>query len=237
MSPGFEQLPAVASDLKELASRAGIPRPFVLGGHGLGAIYARDYQRRYPQDVAGLILVDPMPEEDAEAAMFGKTVSLIDMADHDLAAWPVRPYARSRTSPPPQMPAAGRSAIGAPFDRLSRPAQAARVWAMDHLFGELNSLSAAQALAVMESERANFFEIYNSRHASELTIPVEVLTRAKDSTPEVSRMQNEIARISVNTRHETVEGSGTHIEVEQPRQVAAAIAHILKVVRERPAGD
>src|SRR5579863_7075276 len=119
MSPHFEELDATAEDMRALLRRVGIPPPWILAGHAMGALYARDYLRRFPDDVVGLVLVDPMPEEDLQVKMFGNTVSLIDMADHDLVAWPVRPFAPSRTSPAPERPSPERG-LAPPFDRLPR---------------------------------------------------------------------------------------------------------------------
>jgi len=81
-----------------------------------------------------------MPEEDVQVVMFGRTVSLIDMADHDLIAWPVRPNAPSRTTPPPQRPLS-ETRIGPPFRKLPASLHATRTWALDRLFGEFDGLS------------------------------------------------------------------------------------------------
>jgi pimeloyl-ACP methyl ester carboxylesterase len=228
MASGFEQLPAVADDMRVLLRKAGVKPPWILAGHGMGAIYARDYQRRFPGDVAGLILIDPMPEEDVQVTMFGNTVSLIDMADHDLASWPVRPYGPSRTSPPPRGPVSGER-MAAPFDRLPHQWQVARAWALQRLFKALDGLSAAQAHAIMESERAGFIELYDARHAGPLDLPVVVLSRGRGSTPAISQMQDEIARISRRSRHRIVESSGSQIQIEQPQLVAWALAELAKL--------
>jgi len=38
--------------------RAGMPPPYVLVGHSLGGIYVQVFARMYPEDVAGMVLVD-----------------------------------------------------------------------------------------------------------------------------------------------------------------------------------
>ncbi len=48
----------LASLLHELLAREGVQPPFVLVGHSLGGYYVRRYERAYPRDVAGLVLVD-----------------------------------------------------------------------------------------------------------------------------------------------------------------------------------
>jgi pimeloyl-ACP methyl ester carboxylesterase len=232
-SPAFEQFPAAAADLRELMRSAGIRPPWILAGHALGALYARDFQRRFPQDVAGLVLVDPTPEEDTQVVMFGNAVSLIDMADHDLKAWPVRPFAPSLTSPPPRRPAAG-GGPEAPFDRLPQPLREARRWALGRLLDELDGLGEQQAWQVMESQRVAFTALYNARHnpaTSPLRLPTVALSRGRDTTPKIAAMQEELGRLSAGEIHTVVPGSGPEIQIERPDAVASAIVQVVRAVR------
>ena len=52
-----------ADDLAAVMRTTGEPGPWVLVAHSLGGIYARLFQRRYPELVAGLVLVDSSHEE------------------------------------------------------------------------------------------------------------------------------------------------------------------------------
>jgi pimeloyl-ACP methyl ester carboxylesterase len=38
-------------------TNAGVPPPYILVGHSIGGIYARQFARDYPSDVAGLVFV------------------------------------------------------------------------------------------------------------------------------------------------------------------------------------
>jgi pimeloyl-ACP methyl ester carboxylesterase len=49
-------------DLHALLHAAGVPGPYVLAGHSLGGLYARLYASTYPDEVAGLGLVDAISE-------------------------------------------------------------------------------------------------------------------------------------------------------------------------------
>ena len=69
----------------------------MLVGHSLGGLYVRLYAGRYPDEVAGLVLVDPSHEDQEErtreligpelwAAMQAQTAALVDPEGFDLAA-------------------------------------------------------------------------------------------------------------------------------------------------------
>lgn len=54
---------AVATDLHNLLDRAQVPGPFRLVGHSSGAQYVRIFAGRYPEQVAGMVLLDGQPAE------------------------------------------------------------------------------------------------------------------------------------------------------------------------------
>ncbi|RCW70457.1 alpha/beta fold hydrolase [Pseudorhodoferax soli] len=49
----------IAEEQHALLRQAGLRPPYVLVGHSLGGLYQYVYARMYPQDVAGLVLLDP----------------------------------------------------------------------------------------------------------------------------------------------------------------------------------
>ncbi|HET7091946.1 MAG TPA: alpha/beta hydrolase, partial [Thermomicrobiales bacterium] len=53
---------AIVAELHDLVRAAGIPTPFVLAAHSLGGLFARLYASDFPDDVAGMVLVDAWPE-------------------------------------------------------------------------------------------------------------------------------------------------------------------------------
>jgi len=57
----------VATDLHILLDRARISGPFVLVGHSSGALYVRIFAGRYPEQVAGMVLLDGQPPEAFES--------------------------------------------------------------------------------------------------------------------------------------------------------------------------
>jgi pimeloyl-ACP methyl ester carboxylesterase len=48
----------IATDLYTLLHRAHVPGPYVLAGHSFGGLYVRIFAARYPNEVAGLVLID-----------------------------------------------------------------------------------------------------------------------------------------------------------------------------------
>jgi pimeloyl-ACP methyl ester carboxylesterase len=52
----------VVGELHALLQAAGIPGPYVLAGHSMGGLVVRLFASKYPDEVAGLVLVDPYSE-------------------------------------------------------------------------------------------------------------------------------------------------------------------------------
>jgi pimeloyl-ACP methyl ester carboxylesterase len=54
---------ALATDLHTLLERAGVSGPYVLVGHSSGGAYVRVFADRYPDEVAGMVLLDSQPAD------------------------------------------------------------------------------------------------------------------------------------------------------------------------------
>jgi pimeloyl-ACP methyl ester carboxylesterase len=74
----------ITSDLHEILSRAGVPRPYVLVGASIGGEYARIYTSRYPHDVAGLVLVDSSHPDQQEPPFMLSAFNLMSPAKRRL---------------------------------------------------------------------------------------------------------------------------------------------------------
>ncbi len=57
---------AVAEELRALLRTAEVPAPYVLVGHSLGGAYVRRYAQLFPDEVAGLLFLDPAHEGYAD---------------------------------------------------------------------------------------------------------------------------------------------------------------------------
>ena len=85
----------VAGQLRTLLDRAGVPVPRVLVGHSIGAMIAEACVARWPDEVAGLVLVDPTDillfldvgkpnpaDSDVGGIRFDMPASLTELAAH-----------------------------------------------------------------------------------------------------------------------------------------------------------
>lgn len=54
----------ISAELHTMLETAGIKPPYILVGHSFGGLVMRRYATRYPEDVAGVVLVDPMRCEE-----------------------------------------------------------------------------------------------------------------------------------------------------------------------------
>ena len=69
---------AVAADLHTLLERAGESGPYVLVGHSAGGTYVMTYAAQYPDDVAGMVLLDSMsPYQFTELPDFAAEYSMM----------------------------------------------------------------------------------------------------------------------------------------------------------------
>lgn len=60
---------AVVKDLQALLQSANIQGPYILVGHSFGALFSRLFAAAVPDQVVGVILVDPVPEDWWERAL------------------------------------------------------------------------------------------------------------------------------------------------------------------------
>ncbi len=81
--PGVRDAVHIADQLHALLTAAGIATPIVLEGHSAGGLYARAYASKFPEDVAGLVLVDATSPTPAPQPPF--SIALDQHSDAEFA--------------------------------------------------------------------------------------------------------------------------------------------------------
>ena len=81
--PEFDTVEQAMDDLHLLLRTAKIAPPYILVGHSIGGLYVRAFQRRYPGEVKGMVLVDATPEDDFKYMVGGVDKAGLEMTYQD----------------------------------------------------------------------------------------------------------------------------------------------------------
>jgi len=68
---GPQDAARIAADLHTLLDRAEVPGPYVLAGHSFGGLYVQTFAAKYPDQVAGLVLLDSTAPKSGPALPTG----------------------------------------------------------------------------------------------------------------------------------------------------------------------
>lgn len=237
---------AIAEDMHALIAAAGLQRPLVLVGHSLGGFNVKLYAALYPEDVAGLVLVDPSEERDWERTrepmieLFGaRAVLRAELLDRSFFAGlmaryehcraaagtgPLDPasliYRRCSDPVRPQLgPSIARERLRIQATPAYQEAQAREV--IDSVYGDSGAHSVYQRLFRPGTLGARPL-IVLTHGLHDPNDPLEALGQAQ-----VTLMHRESARLSTRGAQRTVEDSGHNIPVERPGAVTGAILEVL----------
>jgi pimeloyl-ACP methyl ester carboxylesterase len=70
----------IARELRALLKAEEIPPPFILVGYGVGGLYMRVFAHMYPNDIAGLVFIDPGTEDSYDRVEAGKSAPKFEKA-------------------------------------------------------------------------------------------------------------------------------------------------------------
>lgn len=215
--PVDDDVDQTVDDLHLLLRRGHIKTPAIFVCQSLGCIFIRAYQRRFPEQIAGLIFVDGTHDEGITLILHGerKAISLIS---RDELPGAYDEYKRS-------LPALTvDSGSVPPFDHLSENDRSIRLWAFTKMVRDMGWLP--DSVATAESWRKEFTALRVQRLAEPHplhNLPLIVLERSKDPDPVWHRQQEELASLSSVGRLIQVKGSGHMIHLENPNALAQAI--------------
>jgi pimeloyl-ACP methyl ester carboxylesterase len=71
---GIQDGPAIARDLHTLLAESGNPGPYILAGHSAGGVYVRFFVDAFPDEVAGIVLLDAMTPHPGPSRSRGQSV-------------------------------------------------------------------------------------------------------------------------------------------------------------------
>lgn len=219
---GIEQ---IVDDLNLLLRTARIEPPYILVGASLGCIYARSYQRRFPERVAGMVFVDGTHDEGIVLPVKGKATPLGNLKAGELEA----AFAEYRRVAP--KPKAG-PADEFPLSRLPEEARRARHWALEKIIAEVGLLP--DSLVVAESWRQEMGALQRQRLSAAHplgALPLAVLERSEDADEARRARQRELAGLSSAGRLTQAEKSGHMIHLYRPDVVIEAIEGVLAACR------
>ena len=202
----------IATDLHTLLERGDVPGPYVLAGHSFGGLYVLTFAARYPDDVAGMVLVDST--EPGSAARPGSSPG--DEGSSDIM---------SRASA--LLSSSARLGLGrllANLDFGGLPPQArnesrANAVTVSHLQSTINEYIEASASRDQAASLSDFGDK-----------PLVVLTAGSGSNPAWMEAQDDLATLSTNSAHRVIDGA-THSDLILEEDAAAATSQaILDVI-------
>jgi pimeloyl-ACP methyl ester carboxylesterase len=203
----------IVTDLHTLLQRGNVPGPYVLAGHSFGGLYVLTFAARYPDQVAGMVLVDstaPASAAKPRAAAAGAAGS------YDLIA---RVSALVSTT--------GRLGLGRLYAQSSfgslPPRSRDEVRASTATAGNLRSTIDEFVQASASVDQAAALRDFADK-------PLGVLTAGSGHDAAWSTAQNHLATLSTNSVHRVIDGA-THEALIADKQYAAATTQaILDVV-------
>ncbi|WP_222433447.1 alpha/beta fold hydrolase [Arthrobacter sp. UKPF54-2] len=209
----------IAIDLHTLLHRGNVPGPYVLAGHSFGGLYALTFAARYPDEVAGMVLVDSTAP--AVAANPGATPAAAGSYD-SLGRLSALISALARL---------GLTRLYAPLEAGSLPPEYRdEVRASIAAPGTLRSTidEYIQANSSME-EAASLHDFGNK--------PLLVLTAGIGSDSKHLASQNELAGLSANSAHRTIEDASHESLVAEEEGASSTTRAILDVVSSVRSGS
>jgi pimeloyl-ACP methyl ester carboxylesterase len=226
MGPEPRDAKQITGELHTLLGKAGIEEPYVLVGHSFGGLYMQTYAHRYPDEVAGVALVDSSTDPD----QFSQRPEARDSYEPQKQAFAVGPQlVRLGVSLPARLGVVRLLSKLDPASPDLPPQQRAQIDALTPSTRQWTT-SALEFLAPTQTLRPGSPGSLGNK-------PLAVVT-AGASEPSWLKLQDELATLSSNSIHRVVKGA-THTSVLYDRSdsqaTSAAIVEVVAAARnDRP---
>lgn len=217
----------MVEELKTLLEATNVPSPFILVGHSFGGIVARQFANAYPEQVAGIILVDSAHEEQFIKRF---PVEVREMAPKMIKSMKPMIWAIASGIPAllvnkmPLTPGLSRAAAEAE--------RAVRIMSGKHMRTVLNEMDAIVHRPPQPLDTLRDVPLMVLSHGVAQPAP-NMSDEVNTAYEEVwQQMQHELAQLASNSQHLIVEDSGHDIQIEKPEQVAKAVQSVLRLSGE-----
>jgi pimeloyl-ACP methyl ester carboxylesterase len=231
-SPRPRTARVMAEELHNLLEKAKVPKPYVLVGASLGGLNARVYAHLYPEEVAGLVLLDAAHEEQYLPEAIQKALQQMAGMVAVMRGYAVLMVSSGLAAIFPRLLPAGS------MGRITPPAQIDQA-----LRGAKPAYMRASADEIKDVQRSHA-EVREMQVASLGDIPILVIRHGKAQVqmmPEVTavmeetnrRLQEKVANQSVNARLVVADESGHAIQMDQPELVVRSVLEVVQGVRGR----
>ena len=201
----------IATDLHTLLQRGHVPGPYVLAGHSFGGLYVLTFAARYPNEVAGMVLVDstapaaanpgtPSPGAGGSSNGMSRVSALVSTAARLGLG---RLYAQSDFG---SLPPRSRDEVRASVATASM----------------LRSTIDEYVQATASTEQAAALRDFADK-------PLIVLTAGSGHDAAWSAAQNRLATLSTNSVHRIIDGA-THEDLITNEEDAAATTQAIRDV-------
>jgi pimeloyl-ACP methyl ester carboxylesterase len=208
----------IATDLHTLLQRADVPGPYVLAGHSFGGLYVLAYADRYPDEVAGMVLVDSTnPATQADPAK----AKAYDPGSYDAVTDRV-------------------SALGAAAARISLVRLVGSFGYGDLPMRSRDEVLAGTATPAYAAGWIDEFVQSNASGAEAAMVtdfggkPLVVLTAGGETDPTHDAAQIKLATLSTDSSHRVVEGAshaGLIFNDQYAKTTTRAILDVVASVR------
>lgn len=226
-SPKPRTAAAMVEELHTLLQRAGITGPYVLVGHSFSGLLVRLFASTYPDEIAGLVLVDAAHEDQDLRYPEAIRNMAKPMFDAQLQLLQQRRATVAEEGPLPSMlpvPAQLPGDIAEKYQALITE----NTTRLDTMIAELAALeeSRAQVRAVRDRGLDNIPAIVLS-HGIPQSIPGLPDEVNREYEAAWQQMQIELAAQSRNGKHIVVEGAGHMIHHDRPEVIVEAIRQLV----------
>lgn len=202
----------ITRELRDLLRTAQVGSPYVLVGHSFGGLIVQVYASRFPDDVAGMVLVDSSHPDLARRTgrldRMGRVASRLKL----LAPLGIARFMIDVPSGNPE----------------SRPSSVREM--------EKELLATTRSLRAMASEMAGLRESLNQAAGDRPRLgrkPLVVLTEGRRRMEFWHAMQEQFTELSDSSEWRVVDGAGHFIHQDEPEIVVNAVRRVVESARDR----